>query len=371
MESVYKYSGFTEEEDGGVIKVSDIKKAIKKHGGYTTPEYNDILYLHYGSFTKIENLDPFINLKALWLNNNAISKIENLGNLKNLTCLYLQQNIISEMSGLEELVNLKVLCLSHNFISKVEGLNGLKNLTNLDLDHNRLRDPSNLSGLLEAHELTCLNLSDNNIESEEFASIIKELHKLRVLRMGGNMVTRTMDNYRRRLITQNKELKYLDDAPIEEDDRRIAEAWAEGGREAELKERKRIKDEKNQKHKKQMKEFKKLQRDAILKAGQSLEDHPDLVSSDSEDKPDVAIPETQDSDDNFFVTEGNEEVKVIDAATPKDVSSLPSHIAVHDVQTQELIKQIDNDMQFEEEFSEVLDKVQIASVDIDNLTSLD
>ena len=371
MDLVYRFNDHEEEEEGKAIKKSDIKKAIKKHGGYTTPEFNDILYLHYGSFTKIENLDPFINLKALWLNNNAISKIENVNNLKNLTCLYLQQNIISEMSGLQGLVNLKVLCLSHNFISRVNGLYGLNNLTNLDLDHNKLKEPGDLYGLLEAPELTCLNLSDNNIESDEFAYVIKKLPKLRVLRMGGNMVTRTMDNYRRRLITQNRELRYLDDAPIEEEDRRIAEAWSEGGREAELKERQKIKDEKKEKHKRQMKEFKKLQRNAILKAGQSLEDHPDLMSSDSEDKPDISIADLQDSDDNFFVTEGNEEVKVIDAVTPKDVQASPPQVPMHDLQTQKLIEQINNDIEFEEEFSELPDKVQIASVDFDNLSSLD
>ena len=58
------------------------------NGYYSIPKFNYNLYLHYYAFTKIENLDNFINLRVLYLENNCIRKIENISHLKNLMCLY-------------------------------------------------------------------------------------------------------------------------------------------------------------------------------------------------------------------------------------------------------------------------------------------
>lgn len=49
---------------------------------YTTQSLNDILYLHYKGFVKIENLENFTGLKVLYLEGNCIEKIENLDNNK-------------------------------------------------------------------------------------------------------------------------------------------------------------------------------------------------------------------------------------------------------------------------------------------------
>lgn len=65
-----------------------IKEMCKKHDLYMTPELNEKLYLHYGGFRKIENLDAYTELRALWLQGNIISKIENISNLKKLRCLF-------------------------------------------------------------------------------------------------------------------------------------------------------------------------------------------------------------------------------------------------------------------------------------------
>ena len=214
-----------------------------------TPELNEVLYLHYGGFVKIQYLDPFINLKALWLNNNAITKIEGLSSLINLSCLYLQNNLIEKIEGLDNLKNLKTLVLSFNYINKIENLENLNYLTTLEIDHNKIKEIENLKGVLSLKSLNILNLSNNDIDDTSFSDIIEQLPQLRVLRMEGNSVIRKMENYRRILIIKNLELKYLDDTPIEENDRRLANAWKLGGKVEEKKERELIKKEKEEKDK--------------------------------------------------------------------------------------------------------------------------
>ena len=248
-----------EEEDGVPITKKALKALIRKHNLYSTPSLNEVLYLHHQGFTLIRNLDKYVNLKALWLNNNAISKIEGLDQLVNLKCLYLANNIIESISGLEALEALDTLSLSHNYIQRIEGLQNCKHLTTLELDHNKLRNPEGLAGVIEvAESLTILNLNNNDIEDESFAEVLKGLRKLRVLRMVGNEVTRKMRDYRRRIILQFEDLRFLDDAPVEEDERRCVTAWGQGGREAEKAERQKIKQEKDALHQENMRKFREL-----------------------------------------------------------------------------------------------------------------
>ncbi|OHT14903.1 hypothetical protein TRFO_14698 [Tritrichomonas foetus] len=267
------------------------KKAIVdtclKHGLYVVPDLNDVLYLHYKGFSKICELDEYINVKTLWLNNNAISTISGLSTLVNLSTLYLQDNLIENIEGVDELVSLETLILSHNYIESVSGLDKCVKLNTIELDHNHIRSVQQLNGLLECPSLEVVNISHNKIndKADDIIAFFEQLKNLKVLRMEGNPFIRMMQNYRRRIINALPELVFLDDAPVSQNDRRLAAAWKIGGKEAEIQERYKINDEKESDRKENMRDFRRMKRDAVLSSGKNIEDYPELLSSDDEQKP--------------------------------------------------------------------------------------
>lgn len=270
------------------------KKAIvdtcMKHGLYVVPELNDVLYLHYKGFSKINELDEYVNVKTLWLNNNSITTISGLSTLVNLSTLYLQDNLIDTIEGLDGLSSLETLILSNNYISTISGLSNLKNLTSIELDHNQIRNFRSLEGLTECPSLENVNISHNKIVLENnnedlLFDILKKLPNLKVLRMEGNPFVRNMTNYRRRIINILPELRFLDENPVTDHDRRLAAAWKVGGKEAEIQERYKINDEKESAKKEVMRDFRRMKREALLSSGkEKIEDHPELLSSDDENK---------------------------------------------------------------------------------------
>lgn len=59
----------------------------KEHQLYRTPSLNDKLYCNFKGFTKIENLEKYSGLKALFLEGNALDSLEGMPPLKELRCL--------------------------------------------------------------------------------------------------------------------------------------------------------------------------------------------------------------------------------------------------------------------------------------------
>ena len=229
---------------------------------YRTHELNEILYLHYKSFKKIQNLQTFTNLKVLYLEGNAISKIEGLDSLVNLTSLYLHENCIEKIEGLDTLCHLANLNLSDNLIKKIENLKGLQNLSNLLLKRNRIgiQGIEDLKGLLElGKEIAVIDLSDNLIEDKNIVEeILTKFIDLRVIYLKGNDVVRKIPNYRKTLISKIDTLKYIDDKPIFEDEKRFALAFAKGGYEEEKKERARYREEIRLKEEQRIRDFCKM-----------------------------------------------------------------------------------------------------------------
>lgn len=231
---------------------------------YRTHELNDVLYLHFKGFRRIENLDTFVNLKVLYLEGNSIKKIDGLSNLKHLCSLYLHENLIERIEGLDELKELYNLNLSDNCITKIENLGNLPKLSNLLLKRNRigLEGIIDLAGLGELQsDVTVIDISDNRIDDSLniiLDDLLVKIVNLRVLYLQGNECTRKLPNYRKSMISKLKELRYLDDRPVFEDERRFAEAFAKGGLEEERKERSLYKKEREEAEVKRIKDFQEL-----------------------------------------------------------------------------------------------------------------
>lgn len=216
-----------------------LKNICIEREGYEAPHLNEVLELQYKGFSKIENLDHYPNVHALFLQQNSIPKIEGLDRLIKLKCLYLSKNRIAKIENISHLTNLCHLDLSHNPITKVEGLANLSSLELLKLAHCRIESLEDLSGLAECQTLQSVDVTHNEIHATDEVPAFwgRVLPDLQCLYYNGNPGLRTIKQYRRRLIGLLPKLRYLDERPIFEDERAYAEAWNAEGPEGEQKKR--------------------------------------------------------------------------------------------------------------------------------------
>ncbi|CAH8607954.1 unnamed protein product [Schistosoma bovis] len=235
-ENQYKELNEIEQENSKEPRMT--KKFLKQHCAknklYQTPQLNDILYLHYNGFSKIENLEEYTNLKCLFLEVNGLLKIDGLHNQTELRSLYLAKNLIRSIENLDHMKYLDTLDVSYNMITKIENLDLLPNFTKLIISHNKLTEINDLIHLIKCEQLSVLDIQynfikDPNVVDEVFA----KLPNLRVLYNQGNPFIREVKNYRKNIINQCKNLTYLDDRPVFPMDRACAEAFYSGGIEKE------------------------------------------------------------------------------------------------------------------------------------------
>lgn len=202
-----------------------LRKLCKEHGMYTTPSLNDKLYLHYKGWSKIESLEAYTGVKALWLEGNGLSKIEGLEKQVLVRSLYLHENIIEKIEGLEAQTELDSLNLSKNFIKTIENLSHLKQLTSLNLANNTISTLASVEHVLEIPSLQTLDLQYNKIEEEGIVDILSRMPDLRVLYLMGNPCVKHIKHYRRIIVARCKNLRYLDDRPVFDEERRRCDAW--------------------------------------------------------------------------------------------------------------------------------------------------
>ncbi|KAF4315294.1 hypothetical protein BBO99_00003062 [Phytophthora kernoviae] len=202
-----------------------LKKLCRDKDLYVTPAINDKLYLHYKGFRCIKNLEEYTGLKVLWLEGNGLPAIEGLENQTQLRSLYLHENLIQKIEGLESQLMLDSLNLSQNQISSVENLGHLKQLTSLALKSNYLMSAKDIAHVLELPNLSVLDIQSNRINDVEIVDILAQLPNLKVLYLQGNEVVKHIKQYRKTLVYRCRKLKYLDDRPVFDDERRRVEAW--------------------------------------------------------------------------------------------------------------------------------------------------
>ncbi|CAH8587095.1 unnamed protein product [Schistosoma intercalatum] len=233
-----QYKGLNEIEQENSKEPRMTKKFLKQHCAknklYQTPQLNDILYLHYNGFSKIENLEEYTNLKCLFLEVNGILKIDGLHNQTELRSLYLSKNLIRSIENLDHMKYLDTLDVSYNMITKIENLDLLPNFTKLIISHNKLTEINDLIHLIKCEQLSVLDIQYNFIKDPYVVEeVFAKLPNLRVLYNQGNPFIREVKNYRKNIINQCKNLTYLDDRPVFPMDRACAEAFYSGGIEKE------------------------------------------------------------------------------------------------------------------------------------------
>mmetsp|Transcript_39769 Transcript_39769/g.63202 ORF Transcript_39769/g.63202 Transcript_39769/m.63202 type:complete len:568 (+) Transcript_39769:80-1783(+) len=248
---------------GTEMTVQELKKVVDsdRRMYYRTLELNDKLYIHYKGWKEIKNLDEWIGLKTLYAECNAFHEISGLQNCTQLRSLFLQENCIKRISGLETLTQLWSLNLSNNFIEKIEGLSACTRLNTLTIARNKIGfgGVEDLEHLVDCASISTIDLQDNRIEDPDvLPEVFARMKDLRVLYLKGNPAAKKIVNYRKSLTVYCKDLRYIDDRPVFEDDRRCAEAFNRGGIEAERAEKKLIKQEKSDAHDRNMRLFNEM-----------------------------------------------------------------------------------------------------------------
>jgi dynein assembly factor 1 len=98
-------------------------------------------------------------------------------------------------------------------------------LQSLSLKGNYLTTASDIRHVLELPNLAVLDIQGNRIDDAEVVDVLAEMPSLKVLYLQGNDVVKKIKQYRKTLIYRCRQLKYLDDRPVFEDERRRVDAW--------------------------------------------------------------------------------------------------------------------------------------------------
>ena len=255
---------------------ASLRKVCVENDGYAhAPELNDVLHLHRKGIAEIENLEPYVGLKTIYLESNSVDTLEGLLHLSLLRCLYMAKNALMDVEGAVRLKALVTLDISENHVDSLEGLRGHQTLATLVAAGNRLADVDAVDALRACPRLTSLDLSDNKLRDVSVVAFLTSedaglANRLALLKFRGNPAVSETKSYRKTVVARMRALNYLDDAPVFPKDRRLAEAWARGGVEEERAERGRIFDDEKKHRERQARNFDAMvaeaKRDAAARA---------------------------------------------------------------------------------------------------------
>jgi len=201
---------------------------------WAQPHLNTQLFLNYRGFDAIEGLEDYTCVKTLHLGNNNIRRIEGLDRMSDLVSLHLEANSITRIENLLGNLQLRSLNLECNGITRVEGLSHLCQLEQLNLSRNRIEHLEDLEPLREIKALSNIDVSHNQILTSEgviefWTSVPSQI---KLLRYHGNPAVRDIKDYRKNFVNALPQLGFLDERPINSDERKCCAAWAKGGMEA-------------------------------------------------------------------------------------------------------------------------------------------
>ena len=98
----------------------------------------------------------------------------------------------------------------------------------MNLANNLLSTTTDLVHLLQVPSIVTLDIQYNKIDDEQVIDLIlSRLLNLRVLYLQGNPVVSKIPHYRKTILSRCKQLLYLDDRPVYEEERRRVEVWSQ------------------------------------------------------------------------------------------------------------------------------------------------
>jgi len=231
----------TDENGSPVMTARTVRSLCLQNDGFECEEINDVLYLHFQGFRRIENLEKYTGVKSLHLESNSISEVENISHMNELRSLCLRQNIIKSLNSLvcfRGLAKLVILDVSENLLEVLDGISTLVALQKANFSMNRLSNPESLADLVNCKALQSVDLRGNNLsDHEKMWRHLESLPDLSALYLQGNPCVKERKHYRKTLIANLTRLSYLDERPVEPYERRFAKAFVSGGKEAEKKAR--------------------------------------------------------------------------------------------------------------------------------------
>ena len=107
-------------------------------------------------------------------------------------------------------------------------------LCNLDISHNHIKDINDCEQVIHLPALRSFDLRSNQIEaSGDIVTFFTQMTQLHCLYLKGNPACRMVSGYRKILTVNMPNLYYLDERPIFDYERLLADAFKRGGKDEE------------------------------------------------------------------------------------------------------------------------------------------